>query len=164
MKSAADQVREWLRGTRADLKVLLAGGASVGEKQNAKRCRSAGEQLEALMASADNLEDVARAIVLACELADGWRCACHTAVHGPQLERHWHSVKSGGENLKRENAGRKSDADAKVRNAFAQWCGRNRTVLAGLATAEKLIKYRHVTRLSQRDARRLGALLKAGRL
>jgi hypothetical protein len=164
MKTFTDQVRELLLAPY-DMKALLGPDASATEKQSAKRCCKSAEQLEALIAKipADRAEEMARAILLTAEMADGWRCAMHEAMTGRHLERHWRSVQRGGENLKLENMSRRDEADAKARSAFDRWCARNH-VLAGLTTAEKLRKYRRVARLKERDSRRLGALLKSGRL
>jgi hypothetical protein len=165
MKTVTEQVRDWLLAP-ADLKVLLSADASTAEKESAERCHRAAEQIERLINEipAESRERVSRAIVLGAELADGWRCAFHAAIFDRQLERHWRSVKSGSEKLKQKNSRRKSEADAKAREAFTKWCTRTRAVLVGLTTAQKLAKYRRAMRLSQRDGRRLGALLKAGRL
>jgi hypothetical protein len=73
-------------------------------------------------------------------------------------------VKAGTENLRRQNADLKDEADTRVVDAFNRWCAGRSAVLADLTAAEKLRKYRVVAKPSQRDSRRLGALLKAGRL
>jgi hypothetical protein len=75
-------------------------------------------------------------------------------------------VKAGTENFKRRNTERKDEADKKVREVFASWCDHasRQKALANLTAEEKLKKYRKVAKPSQRDSRRLGELLKAGKL
>lgn len=73
---------------------------------------------------------------------------------------------AGAKNLKRRNDALQDQADVKARNAFNRWCEdpRRSGALLGLSTAEKLRKYRKIGRPKDRNSRRLGALLKSGRL
>jgi hypothetical protein len=87
-----------------------------------------------------------------------------TAFTATLFDKQQRRDEAGTENLKQKNSARRDEADNKARDAFEHWCAKLSKVLAGLTVAEKLRKYRKVTRLRQRDSRRLSALLKAGRL